>query len=53
MPTTTTEVRGFVNAAGYLRNLIKNYFERTGAPTYYSGGPKGQKLDLTEKAQRQ
>ena len=41
MLTTTTEVRGFVNAASYLRNLVKGYLKRTGALTDYTGGLKG------------
>lgn len=53
LPATTTEVRGFVNAAGYLRNLIKGYSERTGALTDYTGGPKGQSVTLSDKARQQ
>jgi hypothetical protein len=40
MPETTTEVRAFVNAAGYFRHLIKGYAEKSGPLTDLTGGPK-------------
>jgi hypothetical protein len=40
MPIITIEVRGFVNTASYLYNLIKVYLKRISALTNYTNGPK-------------
>jgi len=53
MPTTTTEVRGFVNAAGYFRHLIENYSEKSGLLTDLCTGPKGAPVTLSAEAQQQ
>lgn len=50
-PETTTDIRGFVNAAGYFRSLIKNYSLESSALTDLSGGPKKSKIKLTEAAE--
>jgi hypothetical protein len=51
MPGTTTEVRTFVNAAGYFRYLIKGYAKKSGPLTDLTGGPKGQPVTLFAEAQ--
>ncbi|KAI0999556.1 hypothetical protein K3495_g8640 [Podosphaera aphanis] len=38
MPTTTTEIRGLVNAAGYFRHLIDRYAELSGPLADLTGG---------------
>lgn len=53
MPTTNTEVRGFVNAAGYLRYLIPKFSEKSGLLTDYCTGPKGSSVTLSPEAQKQ
>src|ERR1700694_2908140 len=53
MPTTTTEVRGFVNAAGYFRHLIENTPEKSGLLTDLCTGPKGPPVTLSAEAQQQ
>jgi hypothetical protein len=45
-PSTTTEIRAFVNAAGYFRHLIEKYSTFSGPLTDLTGGPKGQPLKL-------
>ncbi|KAI1004918.1 hypothetical protein K3495_g3298 [Podosphaera aphanis] len=50
MPTTTTQVRGFVNAAGYFRHLIKNYSKLAAPLTELTGGPKNQTIKLSSEA---
>ncbi|KAI0997907.1 hypothetical protein K3495_g10283 [Podosphaera aphanis] len=48
MPKTTTEIRSFLNAAGYLRHFIAG-FASTAAPLYsLTGGEKGGMVDLNE-----
>jgi hypothetical protein len=42
MPTTTIEVREFINTTSYLYNLIKAYLKRTSALTNYTSNPKRQ-----------
>jgi hypothetical protein len=51
MPGTITEVRAFVNAAGYFRYLIKGYAKKSGSLTDLTGGPKGQPVTLFAEAQ--
>jgi hypothetical protein len=51
MPGTITEIRAFVNAAGYLRHLIKGYAEKSGPLTDLTGGPKDQPVTLSAEAQ--
>lgn len=46
-PTTATEVRGFVQAAGYLRRLIDHFSSKVGPLYDLIGGPKHQKITLT------
>lgn len=53
MPATTTEIRGFVNAAGYFRSLIPEYAKESGALTDQSVGPKGAPVTLSSQAQKQ
>lgn len=50
MPTTTTEIRGFVSAAGYLRKLISNFSKLSGPLTDLSVGQKNQPIKLTLEA---
>ncbi|KAI0992919.1 hypothetical protein K3495_g15265, partial [Podosphaera aphanis] len=50
MPTTTTEVRGFVNAAGYFRHLIDRYAEISGPLTNFTGGGKNLSITLSPDA---
>ncbi|KAI0994514.1 hypothetical protein K3495_g13668, partial [Podosphaera aphanis] len=50
MPTTTSEIRGFVNAAGYLRSLIKNFSRLAGPLTDLSVGPKNCPVKLSAEA---
>ena len=47
MPTTTTEIRGFVNMTGYLRSLIANFSKIAAPLTDQSVGSKNAKVDLT------
>ncbi|KAI0992947.1 hypothetical protein K3495_g15237 [Podosphaera aphanis] len=47
MPKTTSEIRGFVNAAGYLRSLIKDFSQLAGPLTDQSIGPKNTPVRLT------
>jgi hypothetical protein len=49
-PSTTTEMRAFVNAAGYFRHLIKDYATLSGPLTDLTGGPKNQLVTLFLKA---
>jgi hypothetical protein len=49
-PSITTEIRAFVNAAGYFRHLIENYAKISGPLTDLTGGPKNQPVTLSEKA---
>ena len=51
MPSTTTEIRGFVNAAGYFRHLIKDFSEISGPLTDQSTGPKNAPVILSPQAQ--
>src|SRR6202165_1169064 len=53
MPATTTEVRGFVNAAGYFRHLIDIYSEKSSHLTDLCTGPKGAPVTLSGEAQQQ
>jgi hypothetical protein len=53
MPTMTTEVRGYVNTAGYFRHLIENYSEKSGLLTDLCIGPKGVPVTLSAEAQQQ
>jgi hypothetical protein len=46
-PTSATEVRAFVNAAGYFRYLLKNYSEVSSLLIDLTGGPKHQTLTFT------
>ncbi|KAI0993586.1 hypothetical protein K3495_g14598, partial [Podosphaera aphanis] len=48
MPTTTSEIRGFVNAAGYLRSLIRNFSELAGPLTDQSTGLKNAPVTLSQ-----
>ncbi|KAI1006983.1 hypothetical protein K3495_g1237 [Podosphaera aphanis] len=50
MPRTTSEIRGFVNAAGYLRSLIKDFSKIAGPLTDQSVGPKNAPVTLSEKS---
>ncbi|KAI1005357.1 hypothetical protein K3495_g2861 [Podosphaera aphanis] len=49
-PSTTSEIRGFVIAAGYLRSLIKNFSCLAGPLTYLSVGPKNSPVNLSSEA---
>jgi hypothetical protein len=49
-PTFATEVRAFVNAAGYFRHFLKNYSEVSSPLTDLIGGPKNQTLTLLPDA---
>jgi hypothetical protein len=49
-PSIITEIRAFVNAAGYFRHLIENYAKISGPLTDLTGGPKNQPVTLSEKA---
>jgi hypothetical protein len=49
-PSTTTEIRAFVNAAGYFRHLIENYAKISGPLTDLTGGPKNQPVTLSKEA---
>jgi hypothetical protein len=51
MPATTTEVRAFVNAAGYLRHLISRYAELANPLTELTGEAKNVPVKLLQKAQ--
>lgn len=42
IPSTTSEIRGFVNAAGYLRSLIKDFSKLSGPLTDQSLAPKNK-----------
>ncbi len=48
MPTTTSEIRGFVNAAGYLRSLIRIFSELAGPLTDQSTGLKNAPDTLSQ-----
>lgn len=50
-PETTTEVRAFVNAAGYFRHLIAGYSEMSAPLTGLTGGPKNHKITLNTEAE--
>lgn len=50
MPTTTTEIRAFVNAAGYFRHLINRYAEVSGPLTDLTGGGKNTLVTLSTVA---
>ncbi|KAI0992008.1 hypothetical protein K3495_g16178, partial [Podosphaera aphanis] len=50
MPSTTTEIRAFVNAAGYFRNLIDRFSDLSAPLTSLSSGPKNAQISLTPDA---
>lgn len=50
MPTTTTKICGFVNAAGYLRPFIKDFSILAGPLTDQSIGPKNKAVTLTKES---
>jgi hypothetical protein len=51
MPAITTEVRAFVNAAGYLRHLISQYAELANPLTELTSKAKNVLVKLLQKAQ--
>jgi hypothetical protein len=51
MPGIITEIKAFVNAAGYFRYLIKGYAKKFGPLTDLIGDPKGQLVTLFAEAQ--
>jgi hypothetical protein len=51
MPAITTEVRVFVNAAGYLRHLISRYAKLASSLIKLIGGAKNVLVKLLQKAQ--
>lgn len=53
IPQTTTEIRGFVNGAGYFRPLIEGYSEKSGLLTDYCTGPKNSAITLSPEAESQ
>lgn len=50
IPTDTSEIRSFVNAAGYLRSLIKKFSHLAGPLTDQSVGPKNKPGILTPES---
>ncbi|KAI1004560.1 hypothetical protein K3495_g3649 [Podosphaera aphanis] len=50
MPTTTTEIRAFVNSSSYFRHLINHYAEISGPPTDLAGGGKNVPVKLSPAA---
>ncbi|KAI0991781.1 hypothetical protein K3495_g16406, partial [Podosphaera aphanis] len=50
MPKTTTEIRAFVNAAGYFCHLINRYAEISGPLTDLTGGGKNIPVRLSPAA---
>ncbi|KAI0998222.1 hypothetical protein K3495_g9972 [Podosphaera aphanis] len=50
IPSTTTEIRGFVGAASYLRCLIKDFSKLAGPLTDQSVGPKNQPVTLSPQS---
>ncbi|KAI0991489.1 hypothetical protein K3495_g16698, partial [Podosphaera aphanis] len=50
LPKTTSEIRSFVNAAGYLRCLIKDFSKLAGPLTDQSVGPKNHPVTLTQNS---
>ncbi|POS82548.1 hypothetical protein EPUL_005935, partial [Erysiphe pulchra] len=50
MPSTTSEIRGFIGAAGYLRSLIKNFSQLAGPLTDQSVGPKNKPVKLSAES---
>ncbi|KAI0992367.1 hypothetical protein K3495_g15819, partial [Podosphaera aphanis] len=51
-PSTNSEIRGFVNAAGYLRCLIKDFSKLAGPLTDQSIGPKNKPVTLSPESER-
>lgn len=47
IPSTTSEIRGFVNAASYLRSLIRDFSKLAGPLIEQSTGPKNAPVVLT------
>jgi hypothetical protein len=52
MPSIITEIRAFVNAAGYFRHLISHYTELSSFLIELTGGPKNHPIKLSPEAQR-
>ncbi|KAI1001153.1 hypothetical protein K3495_g7046 [Podosphaera aphanis] len=50
LPTTSTEIRSFVNAAGYFRSLINRFSDMSAPLTELSSGPKHSTISLTPEA---
>ncbi|KAI0999844.1 hypothetical protein K3495_g8354, partial [Podosphaera aphanis] len=50
MPSTTSEIRSFVNAAGYLRSLIKNFSKLAEPLINQTVGPKKSPVILTNES---
>lgn len=50
MPTTTTEICSFVNAAGYFCHVIKGYAELSGPILNLTGDFKNQSVKLHDEA---
>ncbi|KAI0995043.1 hypothetical protein K3495_g13137 [Podosphaera aphanis] len=50
MPKTSTEIRSFVNAAGYFRSLIDRFSDMSAPLTKLSSGPKNATVHLTAEA---
>ena len=51
MPKTTSDIRGFVNAASYLRSIIKDFSKLAGPLIDQSIGPKNAPVVLTAESQ--
>ncbi|KAI1003154.1 hypothetical protein K3495_g5051 [Podosphaera aphanis] len=50
MPSNTSEIRSFVNAAGYLRSLIKNFSKLAEPLINQTVGPKKCPVNLTNES---
>jgi hypothetical protein len=50
--STIIKMRAFVNAIGYFRYLIHKYADKFVSFTFYTGGPKGQKIKLSSEAKK-